>query len=243
MALNRVFQPEQRSSRKQSILPVIAGEVRRKDRTKKAQEAPMTKTTLTLAAALLAGTTLTSAANAGGIRVGFGFPLGSFIAHSNQSYSGGGYGHRNCNHRHHAARPRHRPTTVAKAKRKPKVEVASKPVKQVVKTAKLEDKLVTDDSTTTEIAKTPATTNNETKPAETTNTTTTSSIEKTTEDSSGSASTSTETEAPKVEQTASVETSSTDKTETKKISVPAKIKHVCRRFSAAVAGLVDVPCQ
>ena len=47
----------------------------------------MTKTTLALAAALLAGTTLTSAANAGGVRVGFGFPLGSFVAHSNQSYS------------------------------------------------------------------------------------------------------------------------------------------------------------
>jgi hypothetical protein len=211
---------------------------------KKAQEAPMTKTTLTLAAALLAGTTLTNAANAGGIRVGFGFPLGSFIAHSNQSYSGGGYGHRNCNHRHHAARPRHhRPSKVVKAKRKPRAQVASKPVKQVVKTAKLEDKLVTDDSTTTEIAKTPATTNNETKPAETSNTTTTSSIEKTTEDSSGSAATSTETETPKVEKTASVETSSTDKTETKTTSVPAKIKRVCRRFSAAVAGLVDVPCQ
>ena len=57
----------------------------------------MTKTTLALAAALLAGTTLTSAANAGGVRVGFGFPLGSFIAHSNQSYSGEGYGSgRNC---------------------------------------------------------------------------------------------------------------------------------------------------
>jgi hypothetical protein len=190
----------------------------------------MTKTTLTLAAALLAGTTLTSAANAGGIRVGFGFPLGSFVAHSNQSYSGGGYGHRNCNHRHYAARPRHhRPTKVVKAKSKPQA-VASKPVKQVVKTAKLEDKLVTDDSTTTEIAKTPATTNNETKPAEATNTTTTSSIDK-------------KSETPKVEKTASIETSPTDKTETKATSVTAKVKHVCRRFSAAVAGLVDVPCQ
>lgn len=202
----------------------------------------MTKTTLTLAAALLAGTTLTSAASAGGIRVGFGFPLGSFIAHSNQSYSGGGYGHRNCNHRHYAARPRHhRPTKVVKAKSKPQA-VASKPVKQVVKTAKLEDKLVTDDTTTTEIAKTPATTNTETKPAETTNTTT-SSIEKKTDDSSSSVATTANTETPKVEKTASVETSSTDKTETKAVSVPAKIKHVCRRFSAAVAGLVDVPCQ
>ena len=65
----------------------------------------MTKTTLALAAALLAGTTLTSVANAGGVRVGFGFPLGSFIAHSNQSYSGESYGSgRNCHKPRYAAR-------------------------------------------------------------------------------------------------------------------------------------------
>ncbi|MEQ1653470.1 MAG: hypothetical protein ABL897_13350, partial [Hyphomicrobium sp.] len=47
----------------------------------------MTKTALTLAAALLTCTTLSSAAEAGGIRVGFGFPLGSFVARPHQSYS------------------------------------------------------------------------------------------------------------------------------------------------------------
>jgi hypothetical protein len=48
----------------------------------------MTKITLSLAAALIAGTTMmTSAANAGGLRLGFGFPLGSFVAHPNENYS------------------------------------------------------------------------------------------------------------------------------------------------------------
>jgi hypothetical protein len=212
--------------------PVIAGEDRRQDRNRtQAQEAPMTRTTLTIAAALLAGTAFTSAANAGGVRLGFGFPLGSFVAHSNQSYSGGGYGHDNCDHQRYAARRRHhRPAQVAKAKRSPKVEVASKPDKQPIKTAKLEDKTVTDSSTTTEIAKTPATAASTTTPAATT--------------------TPAKTEEPKtiektatVEKTASVETSSSDKTDTKTNAVTAKVKHVCRRFSAAVAGLVDVPCQ
>ena len=41
----------------------------------------MTKIAFALAAAVLAGTTMTNAANAG-VRLGFGFPLGSFIAHS-----------------------------------------------------------------------------------------------------------------------------------------------------------------
>ena len=40
----------------------------------------MSKSALALAAAVLAATTLSNAANAGGIRLGFGFPLGSFVA-------------------------------------------------------------------------------------------------------------------------------------------------------------------
>ena len=119
----------------------------------------MTKTTLALAAALLAGTTLTSAANAGGVRVGFGFPLGSFIAHSNQSYSGEGYGSgRNCHKPRYAARRQYEAAAapVRKIKRAPKAAVAYKVSKPEVQTAKLEDKLITNDETTTEIAKTPA---------------------------------------------------------------------------------------
>jgi hypothetical protein len=171
----------------------------------------MTKTTLALAA-LLAGTTLTSAANAGGIRVGFGFPLGSFIAHSNQSYSGG-YGDPDCHRPHYAPRRRHEAeaSPVRKVRRTPKAIAQDEPkiiktAAPIVKTAKLEDKLETNPATTTEIAKT-----------------TTAS--------------STTTNAAKVETVATVEKAST------KVSVPAEVKQVCRRYSATIAGLVDVPCS
>jgi hypothetical protein len=140
----------------------------------------MTKTTLALAAALLAGTTLTSAANAGGVRVGFGFPLGSFIAHSNQSYSGEGYGSgRNCHKPRYAARRQYEAAAapVRKIKRAPKAAVAYKVSKPEVQTAKLEDKLITNDETTTEIAKTPAADVSGTQSTASTSTTTTAVLD------------------------------------------------------------------
>jgi hypothetical protein len=180
----------------------------------------MTKTTLALAAALLAGTTLTTAANAGGIRVGFGFPLGSFVAHSNQSYSDGGYGGRGCDRPHHTRHRRYQAEAapVRKVKRAPKVIARAEPkiiktAAPIVKTAKLEDKLETNSAATTEIAKT----------------TTTSS---------------TTTDAAKVETVATVEKTPTNgKSDVKTVSVPAEVKQVCRRYSATIAGLVDVPCN
>ena len=207
----------------------------------------MTKTTLALAAALLAGTTLTSAANAGGVRVGFGFPLGSFIAHSNQSYSGEGYGSgRNCHKPRYAARRQYEAAAapVRKIKRAPKAAVAYKVSKPEVQTAKLEDKLITNDETTTEIAKTPAADFSGTQSTASTSTTTTAVLDKETDKA---ATTTTpamaKVEAPKVEKVATVEkTETSGKAEQKTISVPAA-KRVCRRFSAAIAGLVDVPCQ
>jgi len=207
----------------------------------------MTKTTLALAAALLAGTTLTSAANAGGVRVGFGFPLGSFIAHSNQSYSGEGYGSgRNCHKPRYAARRQYEAAAapVRKIKRAPKAAVAYKVSKPEVQTAKLEDKLITNDETTTEIAKTPAADFSGTQSTASTSTTTTAVLDKETDKA---ATTTTpamaKLEAPKVEKVATVEkTETSGKAEQKTISVPAA-KRVCRRFSAAIAGLVDVPCQ
>jgi hypothetical protein len=207
----------------------------------------MTKTTLALAAALLAGTTLTSAANAGGVRVGFGFPLGSFIAHSNQSYSGEGYGSgRNCHKPRYAARRQYEAAAapVRKIKRAPKAAVAYKVSKPEVQTAKLEDKLITNDETTTEIAKTPAADVSGTQSTASTSTTTTAVLDKETDKA---ATTTTpamaKVEAPKVEKVATVEkTETSGKAEQKTISVPAA-KRVCRRFSAAIAGLVDVPCQ
>jgi hypothetical protein len=186
----------------------------------------MTKIAFALAATVLAGTTMTNAANAG-VRLGFGFPLGSFVAHSNENYGGNDY------------RRYDRPRTVrrdyqddaparkvAKIKRAPKVEVAAAPVKApaapVVQTAKLEDKLSSDPTTTTEIAKTPASTSasETTKPV---SETTTGSIKQ-----------------------ASTTTDKTDtavKADTKTAAATTETKHVCRRYSAAIAGLVDVPCE
>lgn len=86
--------------------------------------------TLALAAALLTTTSLCSA-QAGGLRVGFGFPLGSFTVHPNLSSGPGGTArgrdsYEHCEHPKSAARshssdddaPARRP------KRAPKVEVA-----------------------------------------------------------------------------------------------------------------------
>ncbi len=207
----------------------------------------MTKTTLALAAALLAGTTLTSAANAGGVRVGFGFPLGSFIAHSNQSYSGEGYGSgRNCHKPRYAARRQYEAAAapVRKIKRAPKATVAYKVSKPEVQTAKLEDKLITNDETTTEIAKTPASDVSGTQSTASTSTTTTAVLDKEIDKAATTTTPATaKVEAPKVEKVATVEkTETSGKAEQKTISVPAA-KRVCRRFSAAIAGLVDVPCQ
>jgi hypothetical protein len=203
----------------------------------------MTKTTLALAAALLAGTTLTSAANAGGIRVGFGFPLGSFVAHSNQSYSGGGYDRHCAKER----RPRRiyqaEAAPVRKIKRPRKIDVASvKPVSAPVKTAKLEDKLASDPATTTDIAKTSDVTTGSTAaaspaPAAPATTTTPATITpaKTTTDTA-------KTDTTKTDKVAIVDKTPTDeKVDLKKATSEAK--QICRRYSAAIAGLIDVPCN
>jgi len=189
----------------------------------------MTKITLTLAAALLAGTTLTSAANAGGIRVGFGFPLGSFIAHSAQSSMDDGY-----SRRYERRQRAYKAEAAPVRKAKPVSKVASaKPIakpadKQVITTAKLEDKLASDPATTTEIAKTSDVTTASTTPA--TNSTPTATT-----------STTAATEPAKVEKVATVDkTAAEDKSNTDK-SAPEK--QICRRYSAAIAGLVDVPCN
>ncbi len=189
----------------------------------------MTKMTFALAAALLAGTTMTSAANAGGIRLGFGFPLGSFIAHSNQNYGGNDYrGYERPRYVRRDYQDDAPARKIAKVRRAPRVEVADVPVKApaapVVKTAKLEDKLSSDPATTTVIEKTPVSTS-DTTPAKDT---TTGSIKKASKDKTDTVATAEKTDA-------SVKSDAeTTATET---------KHVCRRYSAAIAGLVDVPCE
>ena len=113
-----------------------------------------------------------------------------------------------------------------------------------MQTAKLEDKLVTNEETTTEIAKTPASEVSGTQSTATTTSTTTAVLDK---ESGNSGTTTTpapaKVEAPKVDKVATVEkTETSEKPEVKTAPVSA-VKRVCRRFSAAIAGLVDVPCQ
>jgi hypothetical protein len=101
--------------------------------------------------------------------------------------------------------------------------------------------LVTNEETTTEIAKTPASEVSGTQSTATTTSTTTAVLDK---ESGNSGTTTTpapaKVEAPKVDKVATVETS--EKPEVKTVPLSA-VKRVCRRFSAAIAGLVDVPCQ
>lgn len=190
----------------------------------------MTKITIALTAALLAGTTLTQAANAGGLRVGFGFPLGSFVAHPTQSYAGDGYGYRrHCDRKHYVRRSyqadaarvlrvkRHRKINVAKAKQAP----------VLVKTVKLESKLPSNPATTTEIAKTNSNRNDANSTAQLT---TTASI------------TPAATETSKTEKVVVVDTTSGDEKADLRTATTT-VNQICRRYSATIAGLVDVPCN
>jgi len=191
-------------------------------------EATMTKITFALAAAVLAGTTMTNAANAGGLRLGFGFPLGSFIAHSAENYDSG-RDYRRYEKPRYVRRDQDddvQARRIAKVRRAPKVDVADVPAKApvapVVKTAKLEDKLSSDPATTTVIEKTPGSAN-ETPAAKDT---TTGSVDKT-------STTNTVATADKADAAVKSDSETSN----------ADTKHVCRRYSAAIAGLVDVPCE
>jgi hypothetical protein len=255
----------------------------------------MTKTTLTLAAALLAGTTLSSAANAGGVRVGFGFPLGSFVAHEHQNYTPAPTSNyraeKHCDKPVRAARHEereeapvrkaHRPAPKVevaeeapaprkikrapkvevaeeapaprKIKRAPKVEVAEEeaPAPRVVKVkaapapepapapvqvAKLEDNTIQNDATpSVYVPETPVVTNF-------TGTQSTPAVIRTASIAPAVIKDEVKVDEPKVVKVEKVE--KTEKDEPKaKIAVTSEIKRLCRRFSAAIAGLIDVPCE
>ncbi len=247
----------------------------------------MTKKTLALAATIIATATLSNAANAGGLRVGlgFGFPLGSFVAREHQSDTGHSYKQHNSYSKPRAVARNHHDdeAPVRKAKRAapkpaPKVEVAEAPVRKVkrvapkvevaeaprprkivklpkvskpvaepveVKTAKLEDPAtVTDETPSIYVPETPpaAVESNVTGTQSTPAVTRTAAVTVEPDPAATAAEpvkAEPETvETPKVEKTAEV------KTEPKaKSDVPATVKRLCRRFSAAIAGLIDVPCE
>lgn len=245
----------------------------------------MSKTALALAAALLATSTLSSAANAGGLRVGlgFGFPLGNFVAHERQSDTGRSYSKPDYHKPAAVARSHDNDPPVRHAKRAaPKVETADAPARKVkraapkvdvaeapaprprkltkvlkpavqdspeVKTAKLEDTAtVTDATPSIYVPEAPAAADSNLAGTQSTPAVTRTALV-TPETAAGPTAATTATEPAPVE-AAKIEKLEEPKTaevksepEGKKVVVPATVKRLCRRFSAAVASLIDVPCE
>lgn len=231
----------------------------------------MTKITLTLAAALLASTTLSGAAIAGGIRVGFGFPLGSFVAHEHQNYSSApSYSaNKHCDKPVRAARHEvreeaavrkvsHRAPKVEvandepaprKIKRAPKVEVAEEeaPAPRVIKAkpaeiqapvqvANLDDKAVTSDAAPSiYVPESPVTEfkGTQSTPAAITTASVTSAVVKDVA----------KVEQPKIEKVVTIEQDEPKAKAKTETGTASTAKRLCRRFSAAIAGLIDVPCE
>lgn len=237
----------------------------------------MFKKTLTLAAVLLATSTLSTVASAGGVRLQMHGPLGSFIAHPHLSSGPGG----TMRKQHYAKRSYSKPSYVKpsyvgrnqpddqqvhhanrslkKFKTAPKVVVEreeQKPAK--VKTAKVEDKTVASDAAPAIFVPTspPAPEVKDTQPS--TSAITTAAISpapvettiKATEPV-GEPATPTETAEPtqtaeptktKPEPVAVTEPETVDAKPAEKEETGAVATRICRRFSAAVAGLITVPC-
>ena len=208
----------------------------------------MSKTALTLAAAVIATATLSTAANAG-FRVGMGGPLIGFMVreHQNQSYnSGSSYGAKK-----HCAKPAPRrhvaeqeaPVRRVKHAAPKRVEVAEqapaprvRKIKKVadksveVQTAKLEDKTVISDAAPTIVVPYAPPVADLKGTQSTASAITTAAIEP---------------ETPAIADAKPVETKVEVKADTgkDKIELPSTVKRICRRFSAAIAGLIDVPCE
>ena len=217
----------------------------------------MTTKALTLAALMLASTTLVSTAEAGGIRLSFGGPLGYFTAHPNHSSGPGGTA-RNEHYAkptaHNYAKPsyvgrkhqedeapvRHvkraapkievaEETPAPRKIRKPKVVIEKPEVTEQVEvqTAKLDDKsVISDASPSIYVPGTPV------AASEFTGTQSTQAVVRT----------AALTPAPEV----AVATTDVKQEEASK-PVKAEKKEttaakICRRFSAAIAGLIEIPC-
>jgi hypothetical protein len=185
---------------------------------------------IALAAALIAGTTMTSVANADGVRLGFGFPLGSFVAHQNQNYDGGDY--RRSERPRYVRRdrdddaPARKVVRVQRPSQADVAEVAKAPAIPAVRTAKLDDKLASDPSTTTVIEKTPAA-KSDASPVNAVATT-------------GSTDTKTAVNSDKI---ATAEKPARAESDANATTANTDTTHVCRRYSPTIAALVDVPCE
>ncbi len=237
----------------------------------------MSKTINTLAALFLAAIAVPSAAEAGGVRLQFGGPLGSFVAHPHLSSGPGGtmrnrsyaesssYG-AHCKQRELAQARKARQIAAAQARkareielaraaeaRRDKIEVAERSARKakVVQTAKLEDKSVASDAPVIFVPESPA------PEGKFTGTQSTPAPARSAAVDTNEANTGTGVEAedktevvvlPVVEEN---ETKAAETTEAKADEAKPEQKEtettvaekICRRFSAAIAGLITVPCN
>lgn len=253
----------------------------------------MTAKITALAAALLATTSFCTLAEAGGIRLGMGGPLGSFTAHPYHSSGPGGSGAerhssphcqphvvaRSYHHEeaavHHVRRPapkievaEEEPAPRKVRRPAPKIEVQddappvtvakAKPVKvdpqPEVKTAKLEDKTtITDTAPAIFIPDSPAEkakysgTQSTPAPAKTaalgpTTSTYTAAIDTPAVKAEPLKSEAVVKPAEAVKPVKVEKTAKTGSDETKKAESTSSMTKICRKFSAAIAGLITVPC-
>lgn len=191
----------------------------------------MSKIALTLAAALIAGSTFATEASAGGVRLGFGFPLGSFVARPHQSSSLGN------NYAYQKKCEREKLAAMRRARAAKKVEVAqsqaarkvTKPVE--IKTAKVETKPVVAEAPAVYVPEAPAAKEKEV----TIPTTTTASVAPETTPAASEV---------KVDGTSSEKIEKVEAEQPKKAEdVASNAKRICRKFSAVIGGLVDIPCE
>lgn len=238
----------------------------------------MTTKALTLAALVIAAGTLSSAAEAGGVRLQFGGPLGSFVAHPHLSSGPGGtargshYAHKpsyakpsyvgRLNHDDAPARKavRHKPKIdVAEeaprrvVKKAPKVEVAERApvvVRKVKKAPAVKIAKVEDPSVTTDAA--PSIFVPDSPPAAASGFTGTQStpaavrtaevtVDKDATDAGLAPEDKTEVVVlPVIEDEAKSEAAEPADSSVKVSEIAEKI---CRRFSAALGSLINVPCE
>ncbi|MBL8881693.1 MAG: hypothetical protein JNL45_01425 [Hyphomicrobium sp.] len=236
----------------------------------------MSKTINTLAALFVAAIAVPSAAEAGGVRLQFGGPLGSFVAHPHLSSGPGGtmrnrsYAESRSSYSAHckqrelakarkieiarqAAHARKIELARAAEVRRDKIETAERTARKakVVQTAKLEDKTVTSDAPVIFVPESPA------PDAKFTGTQSTPAPARTAAVNTNEANTGTGVEAedktevvvlPVVEEndTKAAETAEAKADEAKPEQKEAETtvaEKICRRFSAAIAGLITVPCN
>lgn len=191
----------------------------------------MSKIAIALAAALIAGSTFATEASAGGVRLGFGFPLGSFVARPYQSsslHSSSAY-ERKCQREKLAAMRHARAAKKQELAQAAAARKAAKPAE--VKTAKVESKTVVADAPVVYVPETPAAKEKEV----TIPTTTTASVAPETT----SATTDVKVDGTSSEKIEKVAVEQPKKTE----NVASNAKRICRKFSAVIGGLVDIPCE